>query len=105
MEFITGVDPRYKFPFINDSALLQLVEQQTFKYFWDFGHPVSGLARERNTSGETVTSGGSGFGIMAILVGINRNFISRADGLARMQKIVGFLKTVHKNFTARFHID
>lgn len=75
---------------------MDLVQKQTFKYFWDFGHPVSGLARERNTSGETVTSGGSGFGIMTILVGINRNFVSRADGLARMQKIVGFLKTAQK---------
>ena len=101
-DFITGVSPVPKFPFISDSALLQLVQQQTFKYFWDFGHPVSGLARERNTSGETVTSGGSGFGIMTILVGINRNFISRADGLARMQKIVGFLKNTAQKFHGAF---
>jgi hypothetical protein len=72
--------------------LLTKIQQQTFKFFWDFGHPISGLARERNTSGETVTSGGSGFGIMAIPVGISRNFITRAEGLTRMQKIVGFLK-------------
>ena len=102
VDFITGVDPAYKFPVISDSALLQLVQQQTFKYFWDFGHPVSGLARERNTSGETVTIGGSGFGIMAILAGIYRNFISRADGFARMQKIVGFLKNSAQKFHGAF---
>lgn len=90
--FNTQIDSANKFPVISDNALLDLVEQKTFTYFWDFGHPVSGLARERNTSGETVTSGGSGFGIMAIPVGINRNFITRAEGLARMQTIVGFLK-------------
>jgi len=101
-DFITGISPVPKFPFIGDSALLQLVQQQTFKYFWDFGHPVSGLARERNTSGETVTSGGSGFGIMTILVGINRNFISRADGLSRMQKIVNFLKNNAQKFHGAF---
>ncbi len=88
----TQIDSTNKFPVISDNALLDLVQQQTFKYFWDFGHPVSGLARERNSSGETVTSGGSGFGIMAIPVGISRNMITRAEGLARMQKIVGFLK-------------
>ena len=88
----TQIDSTNKFPVITDNALLDLVQQQTFKYFWDFAHPVSGLARERNTSGETVTSGGSGFGIMTIPVGINRNFITRTQGLARMQMIVGFLK-------------
>jgi hypothetical protein len=99
VKLMTAIDSSDKFPVVSDSALLTLVQQQTFKYFWDFGHPVSGLARERNTSGETVTSGGSGFGIMAIVTGIERGFITRAEGLARMQKIVGFLK----NTAQRFH--
>jgi len=92
LNFLTQIDSSAKFPWLTDNALLDKVQQQTFKYFWDLAHPVSGLARERNTSGETVTSGGSGFGIMTIPVGINRNFITRAEGLIRMQKIVGFLK-------------
>ncbi len=92
INFTTGIDSSRKFPAISDNDLLTKVQQQTFKYFWDFGHPVSGLARERNTSGETVTSGGSGFGIMTIPVGIERGFISRAQGLQRMQTIVSFLK-------------
>ncbi|WP_243745653.1 glucoamylase family protein [Segetibacter sp. 3557_3] len=98
----TGIDSTDKFPRISDSALLDLVQQQTLKYFWDFGHPVSGLARERNTSGNVVTAGGSGFGIMAMIAGINRNFISRADGLARLQKIVGFLKNNAQTFHGAF---
>lgn len=89
----TGLDTADKFTRISDDALLTLVQRQTFSYFWDFAHPTSGLARERNTSGETVTIGGSGFGIMALVVGVNRQFITRADGLARMQKIVNFLRT------------
>jgi len=99
VQLSTGIDSTDKFPLLSDDALLTLVQQQTFKYFWDFGHPVSGLALERNSSGETVTSGGSGFGIMAIVTGISRNFITRAAGLARMQLIVGFLK----NKAAKFH--
>ncbi|RYG29318.1 MAG: beta-glucosidase, partial [Chitinophagaceae bacterium] len=74
-----------------------------FKYFWDFGHPVSGLARERsNATPETVTSGGSGFGIMTIPVAINRNFITRAAGLQRMQTIVSFLKNKAQKFHGAF---
>ena len=89
---ITSIDSTDKFPLISDSALLTLVQQQTFKYFWDFGHPISGMARERNSSGDLCTTGGTGFGVMSILVGINRNFISRSDGLSRIQKIVSFYK-------------
>lgn len=81
----------------SDAELLDMVQDYTFRYFWDFGHPVSGLARERNTT-STVTSGGSGFGAMAILVGIERGFITKEEGLTRLLKIVNFLERAD-----RFH--
>ncbi|WP_121356150.1 glucoamylase family protein [Flavisolibacter nicotianae] len=96
--FVTTLDSTRKFPPITDDELLTLVQKQTFRYFWDFGHPVSGLARERNTSGDIVTSGGSGFGIMAIVTAIHRGFITRAEGLNRMKTIVGFLKNKAQTF-------
>ncbi len=102
INFNTGIDSSNKFPLLSDDALLDLVQRQTFAYFWDFGHPVSGLARERNTSGDVVTSGGSGFGIMAIVTAIHRQFITRAEGLERMQKIVHFLKTNAQTFHGAF---
>ncbi|UFH54936.1 glucoamylase family protein [Spirosoma sp. KNUC1025] len=98
----TALDSTDKFSRISDSLLLDLVQKQTFKYFWDFGHPVSGLARERNSSGDVVTSGGSGFGIMSIIVGINRNFISRQEGLARLTKIANFLQNNAKRYHGAF---
>ena len=88
----TVIDSTDKFPQLTDPQLLTLVQQQTFKYFWDFGHPISGMVRERNTSGDIVTTGGTGFGVMAILVAIDRNFITKIDGLNRIAKIVSFLK-------------
>src|SRR5205085_31580 len=100
--FITQIDSSRKFPAISDNALLDLVQQTTFKYFWDFGHPVSGLARERNTDTDLCTSGGSGFGIMSIVAGVNRNFITRAQGLTRMQTIVAFLKNTAQTFHGAF---
>ena len=102
VNFTTTIDSSRKFPIVSDDSLLTLVQQQTFKYFWDFGHPVSGMARERITSGETVTTGGTGFGIMTIPVAINRNFVTRADGLARVQKIVSFLKNNAQTFHGAF---
>ena len=90
-QFVTKFDNTPKFPTITDDSLLTLVQKQTFKYFWDFGHPTSGLSRERNTSGNTCTTGGTGFGIQSIIVGIKRNFITRQQGLERIQKMVDFL--------------
>ena len=103
IQFITQIDSSRKFALLSDNALLDLVQKETFKYFWDYGHPISGLARERsNSTPETVTSGGSGFGIMTIPVAINRNFISRADGLARVKKMVDFLKNNAQKFHGAF---
>jgi hypothetical protein len=97
--FYTQMDSTDKFPQISDSALLTLVENQTFQYFWKFGHPVSGLARERSSSGDVVTTGGSGFGLMAMLVAVQRNFITRAQALSRIDTIVNFLT----NNVTRYH--
>lgn len=92
LEFYTKLDPSFKFPQISEEDLLTKVQEQTFKYFWDFAHPNSGLARERNSSGNTVTIGGSSFGVMSIIVGIERGFITREQGVLRLKKIVDFLK-------------
>lgn len=100
--FTIQIDSSDKFPRITDDELLTLVQQQTFKYFWDFGHPTSGLARERNSSGDLVTSGGSGFGIMGMLVAIERGFITRAQGLERLTKIVDFLTTKAQRYHGAF---
>lgn len=97
--FVTELNTTPKFPVISDDSLLTLVQKQTFKYFWEYGHPTSGLARERLGSAETVTTGGSGFGIMTIPVAIERGFITRTQGLERMNKIVNFLT----NTTDKFH--
>lgn len=98
----TTLDSTDKFPRISDSLLLDLVQKQTFRYFWEFGHPTSGMARERNSSGDVVTTGGTGFGVMAILVAIKRNFITRQDGLARLAKITNFLTNNAKRYHGAF---
>ncbi|HNZ68246.1 MAG: glucoamylase family protein [Prolixibacteraceae bacterium] len=84
---------------LSDDSLLTLLQYQTFRYFWDGAEPISGMARERihldgvypGNDKEVVTLGGSGFGVMAILVGIERGFITREEGFARLQHIVTYL--------------
>lgn len=88
----TSMDMSDKFPRIETEELLELTQKKTFKYFWDFGHPTSGMARERTVSGNTVTTGGTGFGVMTILVALERGWISRQEALDRVQTIVSFLK-------------
>ncbi|HEX5654183.1 MAG TPA: glucoamylase family protein, partial [Chitinophagaceae bacterium] len=81
---------------LSDSALLDKVQQQTFRYFWDFAHPVSGMARERsNTDGpyghETIAVGGTGFGIMSLIVAVERKWIERDTAARLLLKMVKFL--------------
>jgi hypothetical protein len=90
-------DPRQRPRNLTDEQLLDRVQQQTFRYFWDFGHPVSGMARERSNvaydyGNEVVTTGGTGFGIMAIIVAAERKWITREQAAARIYKIVRFLE-------------
>jgi hypothetical protein len=84
-------------PFTDDQ-FLDMVQEYTFRYFYEYGHPTSGMARERLGSDDIVTTGGTGFGIMALLVGIHRGYITREEGVNRLLKIVSFLQ-----FADRFH--
>lgn len=89
-----------------DEQLYTLVQRNTFQYFWDGAEPTSGLARERfhedniypQNDKHVITSGGSGFGVMALLVGMERGFITRLQGVERFETILNFLERAD-----RFH--
>lgn len=91
---------------LTENQLLDTIQYQTFNYFWDGAEPNSGLARERihmddkypSSPKNTVTTGGSGFGLMAILVGVERGWITREQAFNRYTKIVNFLEKAD-----RFH--
>ena len=91
---------------LTDDQLMDSVQKQTFDYFWEGAEPNSGLARERihmdnvypAHDKDIITIGGSGFGLMAILVGVERDFITREQALERYEKIVSFLEKAD-----RFH--
>lgn len=86
---------------LSDEQLLDLVQRQTFRYFWEFAHPVSGMARERSNLSfdyghETVTTGGTGFGIMAIVVAAERGWITRDTAVGHLLRMVKFLAKADK---------
>jgi len=87
-----------------DNEIMDLVQKETFKYFWDFANSSSGAAKERyhpdnpSLNQNVVTTGGTGFGLMSILVGIERGFITRQQGVERFTKILNFLENAD-----RFH--
>ncbi|MBF6640185.1 beta-glucosidase [Flavobacterium sp. J49] len=89
---------------LTDTELLDKVQRDSFKYFWDMAHPVSKLARERylvddpNYDANIITTGGSGFGLMTILVGIERGFVQRSEAVSRLTTALNFLETAD-----RFH--
>lgn len=87
----TSDDDSDKFDRIPDEELLTLVQKQTFRYFWEGAEPTSGMTRERTSSGATVTTGGTGFGILSMIVAAERGFITREEACSRIQRIVTFL--------------
>ena len=102
---ISCTNPKKKKPdsdkqtMLSNEQLLDTIQYQTFQYFWKGAEPTSGLARERmhmdnhypRNDQNVITLGGSGFGVMAILVGVERGFITRQQALKRYQKIVDYL--------------
>ena len=87
-----------------DEELLNMVQKDAFKYFWNYAEVNSKLARERYHTDDSsfesnkVTIGGSGFGLMTILVGIDRNFVSRSEAVSRLTTALNFLENAD-----RFH--
>ncbi|MGH6762315.1 MAG: glucoamylase family protein [Phyllobacterium sp.] len=80
-----------------DEALLGQVQHQTFRYFWEGGHPASGLARDRQKtmgerSNDLISIGGSGFGVMAIIVAVERGWIKHSEAMGRLDAMLACLE-------------
>jgi hypothetical protein len=85
----------------SDDQLLDMVQRYTFRYFWDHADPETGWARERIPNpkdGDIITSGGTGFGIAALITGAERGWISKEQAVQRMLKITAALTKLE-----RFH--
>ena len=98
------INANVNFAQLSDGELIDTLQKDVFKYFWDYAHPASKLSRERLHEEDvlfdqnTVAIGGSGFGIMNIILGIENDFISRSEGIAHLNTALDFLDNAD-----RFH--
>ena len=89
---------------LTDVQLMDKVQRDALKYFWDFAEPNSLMGRERyhedyypKNDANIVTTGGSGFGLMTILVGVERGFVSRDEAVKRLLHIADFLEKADRH--------
>ena len=89
---------------LTNEEMMDFTQRETFKYFWNYAQTNSGAARERYIPGNplqdqnVVATGGTGFGLMSILVGIERGYVTRTEAVTRLQTILDFLENAD-----RFH--
>jgi hypothetical protein len=88
----------------SDEELLTMLQEACFHYYWEGADPNSGMTRE-NIPGDDriIATGASGMGIAALTVGVDRGFITRAQGIARLTKIVSFLEHAQRYHGAWSH--
>ena len=88
----------------SDDELLTMLQEACFHYYWDGADPHSGMAREDIPDDDRiVATGASGMGIAALIVGVDRGFITRAQGIERLTKIVNFLEHADRYHGAWSH--
>lgn len=89
---------------LTDEQAMDQVQKDAIKYFWDYAETNSKLARERyltedpSFESNIVTTGGSGFGLMSIIVGVERGFVNRGEAVSRLTTAMTFLENAD-----RFH--
>lgn len=89
---------------MTDDELLTMVQEASFRYYWEGAEKVSGLAKEDIPGRHNmVATGASGFGIMALLTGVQRKFITRQEAIERFDRILNFLTRADRFHGAYSH--
>ncbi len=89
---------------LSDDELLTMLQEACFRYYWDGAHPVAGATLENIPGDERiVATGASGFGIMALIVGVDRGFVTREQGIQRVTQILDFLEKAPRYHGAWSH--
>lgn len=89
---------------MEDAELVTSIQEATFRYFWDYAHPVSGMTRERYFGNfDGCASGGTGFGVLAVMIGAERGFVTRTEAAERLLTIAKFLEKADRYHGAWAH--
>jgi hypothetical protein len=105
-ETATQTEQQIRLSMASNDEMLDDVQRTTLKYFYDFAHPICKMARERSNVPadlDVVTTGGTGFGIMSLIVGAERQFITRAQAYEHLRAITDFLLRAERFHGAYAH--
>ena len=69
---------------ISEEVLLEQLQIRAFDYFWDEANPANGLIKDRSTPGSACSIASTGFGLSAICIAIDRGWVTREEGGARV---------------------
>ena len=84
---------------LDDEGLLDMLQEASFRYYWEGAHPHSGMALESIPGDwDLVALGASGFGVLALIAAVERGFVARNAALHRLERILHFLESAD-----RFH--
>jgi hypothetical protein len=80
----------------DDEALLDQIEEASFRFFWDQTHPETGIVLDRCNAHNPVTNelgsiASTGFGLTALCIGEKRGYIMRPNAEVRAVNTLRFL--------------
>jgi hypothetical protein len=89
---------------LTDDELVDMLQEAAFRYYWEASGANSGMAHE-NLPGDDriVATGATGLGISALVAAVDRQFITRDQGLERLETIVSFLERAPRYHGAWSH--
>jgi hypothetical protein len=91
---------------MSDDELLTMLQEACFRYYWEATGNHRGAILESIPGDERiVATGATGFGVMALIVGVDRHFITREQGLDRIRQIVGFFERAPRYHGAWSHFN
>src|SRR5437867_1108494 len=70
--------------FAGEDDFLSYLQQSAFDYFWQEANPANGLIRDRSRANSYCSIAAVGFGLTAICVAIDHQWITREQGRARV---------------------
>lgn len=88
---------------LDPETLLTEVQEAAFRYFYEYAHPIAGLAREGTGRDlDECAIGASGMGMHNLVVGVQRGFITRDEAVQRALKELYFLSEKADRFHGAF---
>ncbi len=89
---------------MTDDELLDMLQEAAFRYYWEASSTSTGMARENLPGDDRIlATGATGLGLSALVAAVDRKFITRDQGLERLETLVSFLERAPRYHGAWSH--